>query len=131
MELYHLVIFNKNIYNYWIIIGNNKFCISLYRLFLTFFPDRANPGISTLIVAIFFFSGIQLLFLGVVGEYVAAIHRQVRKPKKNVIVKEFINILEKKMDDLENKKCVPCEGGVKSFNIDEIHKYQKKLMVGM
>ena len=31
------------------------------------------------------------------------------------------------MDDLENKKCVPCEGGVKSFNIDEIHKYQKKV----
>ena len=57
-----------------------------------FFPERANPGISTLIVAIFFFSGIQLLFLGVVGEYIAAIHRQVRKPKKNVIIKELINI---------------------------------------
>ena len=31
------------------------------------------------------------------------------------------------MDNLKNKKCVPCEGGVKSFNIDEIHKYQKKV----
>ena len=41
-----------------------------------------TPGISTLIVAIFFFSGIQLLFLGIVGEYIAAIHKQVRKPKK-------------------------------------------------
>ena len=51
-----------------------------------------TPGISTLIVAIFFFSGIQLLFLGIVGEYIAAIHKQVRKPKKNVLVKELINI---------------------------------------
>ena len=50
------------------------------------------PGISTLIVAIFFFSGIQVLFLGIVGEYIAAIHSQVRKPKKNIIVKEKINI---------------------------------------
>lgn len=54
-----------------------------------------TPGISTLIVAIFFFSGVQLLFLGIVGEYIAAIHKQVRKPKKNVLVKELININEK------------------------------------
>ena len=47
-----------------------------------------------LIVAIFFFSGIQLLFLGVVGEYIAAIHSQVRKSKKNVLIKELINIKE-------------------------------------
>ena len=54
-----------------------------------------TPGISTLIVAIFFFSGVQLLFLGIVGEYIAAIHKQVRKPKKNVLVKELINRNEK------------------------------------
>lgn len=83
------------------IIGLLLATISFLYLFIPiisyfFFPDRANPGISTLIVAIFFFSGIQLLFLGVVGEYVAAIHRQVRKPKKNVIVKELINISENK-----------------------------------
>ena len=31
------------------------------------------------------------------------------------------------MSDLLNKKCVPCEGGVKPFDISEIHKYQKKV----
>ena len=31
------------------------------------------------------------------------------------------------MSDLFNKKCVPCEGGVKPFDISEIHKYQKKV----
>ena len=31
------------------------------------------------------------------------------------------------MNDLLNKKCVPCEGGVKAFDISEIHKYQKKV----
>jgi len=31
------------------------------------------------------------------------------------------------MNDLSNKKCVPCEGGVLPFDISEIHKYQKKV----
>ena len=31
------------------------------------------------------------------------------------------------MSDLIEKKCVPCEGGVKAFDISEIHKYQKKV----
>jgi len=31
------------------------------------------------------------------------------------------------MDDLIDKKCIPCEGGVKAFDISEIHKYQKKV----
>ncbi len=31
------------------------------------------------------------------------------------------------MNDLLNKKCVPCEGGVPSLDISEIHKYQKKV----
>ena len=31
------------------------------------------------------------------------------------------------MTDLANKKCIPCEGGIPSFNIEEIHKYLKKV----
>ena len=31
------------------------------------------------------------------------------------------------MDDLNKKKCVPCEGGVIPFDISQIHKYQKKV----
>ena len=31
------------------------------------------------------------------------------------------------MNDLLNKKCVPCEGGVLPFDISQIHKYQKKV----
>jgi hypothetical protein len=32
-----------------------------------------------LITALFFFSGVQLFFFGVLGEYISAIHSQVRK----------------------------------------------------
>ena len=31
------------------------------------------------------------------------------------------------MNDLTDKKCAPCEGGVVPFDISEIHKYQKKV----
>tara|TARA_Y100000813_G_scaffold174436_1_gene139202 strand:+ start:59 stop:397 length:339 start_codon:yes stop_codon:yes gene_type:complete len=31
------------------------------------------------------------------------------------------------MTDLSEKKCIPCEGGIPSFKIDEIHKYLKKV----
>ena len=31
------------------------------------------------------------------------------------------------MEDLSKKKCVPCEGGIPSFNLSEIHKYLKKV----
>ena len=31
------------------------------------------------------------------------------------------------MSDLADKKCIPCEGGIPSFNLEEIHKYLKKV----
>jgi len=31
------------------------------------------------------------------------------------------------VNDLFNKKCIPCEGGVLPFDVSEIHKYQKKV----
>ena len=31
------------------------------------------------------------------------------------------------MSDLADKKCIPCEGGIPSFDIGEIHKYLKKV----
>ncbi len=35
--------------------------------------------------------------------------------------------MNKLMNDLLNKKCVPCEGEILPFDISEIHKYQKKV----
>ena len=31
------------------------------------------------------------------------------------------------MTDLAEKKCIPCEGGIPSFDLEEIHKYLKKV----
>ena len=50
---------------------------------------KAEAGIPTVILAVFFFGGIQLLFLGVIGEYILAIFNQVRRPL--VFERERIN----------------------------------------
>ena len=47
------------------------------------------PGATTTIAFVLFFSGVQLLFLGIIGEYVGAIHAQVRR-KPFVIIRERI-----------------------------------------
>ena len=57
---------------------------------IVFYRVIAPPGIATLITALFFFSGVNLLLLGLLGEYISAIHSQVRK-KPLVIEKETIN----------------------------------------
>jgi polyisoprenyl-phosphate glycosyltransferase len=50
----------------------------------------APPGIPTLTAAVFFFGGVQLAFLGVLGEYISAIHSQVRR-RPLVVERELIN----------------------------------------
>lgn len=57
---------------------------------IIYFRKLSPPGIPTLIVSIFFFSGVQLLFMGIIGEYISAIHQQVRK-KPLVIERKIIN----------------------------------------
>jgi glycosyltransferase involved in cell wall biosynthesis len=65
---------------------------AVVSLVLLLFSPHPNlvPGIPTLIVALFFFSGVQLFFIGIVGEYIGAIHTQVRRGNK-VIVRETLN----------------------------------------
>jgi len=60
---------------------------------LLYYRELAPPGILTLIVALFFFGGVQLFFVGVLGEYVLAIHSQVRR-RPLVIEEALINFDE-------------------------------------
>jgi polyisoprenyl-phosphate glycosyltransferase len=73
-------------------IASLSILFAFLQLLLLLFVTRSPspPGIPTLIVALFFFSGVQLFFLGVLGEYISAIHFQVRK-RPLVIEKERIN----------------------------------------
>lgn len=69
----------------------------LYALVATiayfFAPDTAPRGITTIIVSLFFLSGVQLAFIGILGEYVTSIHSQVRRGPI-VVERERLNIDE-------------------------------------
>ena len=41
--------------------------------------DTFDLGIAPMLIGIFFFGAMQMFFLGVLGEYIIAIHTRVRK----------------------------------------------------
>ena len=51
---------------------------------------ETTPGIPTLIVGMFLFGGVQLFFLGLIGEYVVSIHSEVR-PSPQMVEIERLN----------------------------------------
>ncbi|MBC7578497.1 MAG: glycosyltransferase family 2 protein [Tardiphaga sp.] len=64
---------------------------SVAILLLALFGKVNSPaGIPTLIAALFFFGGVQIFFIGVLGEYILAIYNQVRR-KPMVVERERIN----------------------------------------
>jgi len=54
------------------------------------FWENFQVGMAPLVIGLFFFSSIQLIFIGIIGEYIGAIHTQVLK-RPLVIEKERIN----------------------------------------
>ncbi len=74
------------------------FCMATLSLFVAFiytiykivYWQGFSVGIAPLVIGLFFFSSVQLFFIGIIGEYVGSIHTKVlRRPL--VIEKERVN----------------------------------------
>lgn len=63
------------------------FCYLLAKLV---FWDLFTIGIAPIIIGVFFFSSVQLFFIGILGEYIGAIYTQVQR-RPLVIEKERVN----------------------------------------
>lgn len=61
-----------------------------YGLAKLLFWDSFSLGIAPLVVGLFFFGSVQLFFIGLLGEYIGAIHTQVMK-RPLVVEKERVN----------------------------------------
>ena len=74
------------------------FAISVLSLLVAFgyliakllFWDQLQVGVAPLLIGIYFFGAVQLFFIGVLGEYIGAIHTQVHK-RPLVVERERIN----------------------------------------
>lgn len=73
------------------VVGFLSFLISMLYLVLKFvFWDTFHFGLAPIIIAQFFFAAVQLVFIGIIGEYLGAVWTQV-KNKPLVIEEERIN----------------------------------------
>lgn len=61
-----------------------------YFIYKLIFWNSFSVGIAPLVIGLFFFSSVQLFFIGIIGEYIGSIHTQVLK-RPLVIEKERIN----------------------------------------
>ena len=66
-----------------------------YLVYKLIFWKSFSVGIAPVVIGLFFFSSVQLFFLGLVGEYIGSIHTQVLK-RPLVIEKERINFEDSK-----------------------------------
>ncbi|TLD97847.1 glycosyltransferase [Helicobacter jaachi] len=78
------------------LISAISLCYGLYRFIYTLMYGNLVPGYPSLIVIITFIGGIQLILLGVIGEYIARIYEQVKNRP--------IYILENLSENSEDKK---------------------------
>ena len=61
-----------------------------YLIYKLIFWSRFSVGVAPLVIGVFFFMSIQMLFMGIVGEYIGTIHTLVQK-RPLVVEQERIN----------------------------------------
>ncbi|MFA5793884.1 MAG: glycosyltransferase family 2 protein [Candidatus Brocadiia bacterium] len=73
------------------VLGTISFLTAFtYLVYKIIFWQSFSLGIAPIVIGLFFFASVQLFFLGILGEYIGAIHTQIFK-RPLVIEKERIN----------------------------------------
>lgn len=67
------------------IISTLSFGYACYQILVTMLYGVDVPGYSSLMVAIMFFGGVQLMSIGILGEYIARIFNEVKQRPKYII----------------------------------------------
>ena len=74
-----------------ILISFLSFSYAVYMFIdIVLMGSAVDPGIASILLGQYLFFGIILIFVGILGEYISAIHFQVRE-RPLVIEKEIIN----------------------------------------
>lgn len=73
------------------LVALGSFMVALiYLIYKIVFWGNFSVGTAPIVIGIFFFSAVQLFFIGIMGEYIGSIHTQVLK-RPLVIEKERVN----------------------------------------
>jgi glycosyltransferase involved in cell wall biosynthesis len=68
-----------------LLICIGSFALVTWALWMKFFSDQPPPGWASTVVPIYFLGGVQLLCIGVIGEYLAKIYLEVKARPRFVI----------------------------------------------
>jgi len=63
------------------------FVYGIYAILMKFFSDQAIPGWASVLVSVLFIGGIQLVVLGIIGEYIGKLFMESKK-RPHYIIKE-------------------------------------------
>ena len=68
-----------------LILSGFSFLLGAWYVFQKLIGVELTPGLSTTVLVVTFFSGVQLLSLGVMGEYVGRIYDEVKRRPMYII----------------------------------------------
>lgn len=61
------------------IVAGFSFLLGIWYVFQKLYGFKLSPGLSTTVLVVTFFSGVQLLSLGLIGEYIGRIYDEVKR----------------------------------------------------
>lgn len=73
-----------------LLAGISLLIAAAYLVYKLLYWDTFTLGLAPLVIGVFFFSAVQLIFIGIIGEYIGAILTQV-KSRPLAIIEETIN----------------------------------------
>lgn len=71
-----------------ILIALASFAVTVWALGVRLFTDHAVPGWASTVVPMYFLGGIQLLSVGMIGEYVAKVYAETKRRPRFIIEKQ-------------------------------------------
>jgi dolichol-phosphate mannosyltransferase len=90
----HAIVGYSELPLYWsfgigLLAGAGASIYGIYVAFIRLFTDQAVPGWASLAVLLSFFMALQFGFIGLLGTYVAAVYREVKRRPPYVIAGEY------------------------------------------
>ena len=65
-----------------------SFFMGCYALYAALFTNKTVPGWASIIIAVYFLGGIQIFAIGILGEYIGKIYREVKRRPRYLIEEE-------------------------------------------
>lgn len=94
------------------------FIYALYAIYVKIFTDLAMPGWTSIIITVLVLSGVQLITIGIIGEYIGRIYEETKHRPLYVVSRSFgfevTSKLIKTFPDMKNRT-------LEEINEDDLH----------